>query len=70
MRQGFSPKKAADDAVQRILMYYPQYVGALVAIDSQGRHAGAAANWDFEYSVQSPSSDKVEVVKVPPAHRL
>ena len=66
MRQGSKPLRAAEDAVKRILKYHPSYVGALVAVAASGKHAGAAAGWDFEYAVRSPASDKVEVVRVTP----
>jgi len=66
MRQGSKPLRAAEDAVKRVLKYYPSYVGAVVAVASNGKHAGAAAGWDFEYAVRSPISDSVEIVKVTP----
>ena len=64
MRQGSKPRRAAEDAIKRILKYYPNYVGAVVAVGASGKHAAAAAGWDFEYAVRSPASDSVEVTKV------
>ena len=55
MRQGMSPKHAAEDAIQRIIRHYPSYVGALVAVDHQGRHGAAAHGWKFEYAAKSQS---------------
>jgi N4-(beta-N-acetylglucosaminyl)-L-asparaginase len=70
MRQGSKPLRAAEDAVRRILKFYPSYVGAVVAVACSGKHAGAAAGWDFEYAVRSPMSDSVEIVKVTPISKL
>lgn len=69
MRQGSKPLRAAEDAIKRILRFHPSYVGAIVAVGRGGKHAGAAAGWDFEYAVRSPASDSVEVVKVAPIGR-
>ena len=54
MRLGYSARAAAEDAVMRILKFYPHYVGALLAVDASGKHAGAAAGWTFKYSVRLP----------------
>ena len=53
MRQGMSPKHAAEDAIQRIARHYPTYIGAVVAVDHRGRHGAAAHGWNFEYTVRS-----------------
>lgn len=65
MRQGMSPRKAAEDAIQRIVRFYPAYVGAVIAIDSRGRHGAAAHGWTFEYTVRS-ASQNATVYKVAP----
>ena len=66
MRQGLSPKKAAEDAVRRIAEVYPGYVGALVTLSNAGEHGAAAHGWTFEYSVRDTSMTDVKVFKVTP----
>lgn len=66
MRQGASPQAAAEDAVRRIVRYYPKYVGALFAIDKAGNHAGACHGWTFQYSIMNSSLSKPYVVTVHP----
>lgn len=70
MRRGLVPKEAAEEAVHRILKFYPSYIGALVAIDAQGNHAGASANWDFVYSYQDSHSKEPKIVKVSPVNSV
>lgn len=36
MRNGMSPSQAAEHALRRILKYYPQFQGALVAANKTG----------------------------------
>ena len=66
MRQGASPQAAADDAVRRIVKYYPSYVGALFAIDRESDHGGACHGWTFQYSILNSSLSKPHVVTVQP----
>ena len=66
MRQGLSPKKAAEDAIRRIAEVYPSYVGALVTLSNAGKHGAAAHGWTFEYSVRDTSMTEVTVFKVSP----
>ena len=66
MRRGSSPKQAAEDAIQRIAKHYPQYVGALFAVDKAGNHAGASHGWIFQYSFQSPAFEDPQIVTVQP----
>ena len=74
MRQGRSPQWAADDAIARIRNKYPDFVGALFAVNKYGEHAGASANWVFTYSVRTAEVDRIQyfVVADPPesAHAL
>ncbi len=65
MRQGMSPKSAAQDAIQRIIRHYPAYVGAVIAMDYRGTHGAAAHGWTFEYTVRS-SKRNATVYKVEP----
>ncbi|OMO98211.1 Peptidase T2, asparaginase 2 [Corchorus olitorius] len=66
MRQGMEPKLAAKDAMSRITRKFPDFMGAVVAIDKNGVHAGACHGWTFQYSVRSPDMDDVEVFTVLP----
>lgn len=66
MRLGKKPRKAAENAVRRILKFYPSYVGALIAVDASGRHAAAAAGWKFEYAVRNSSNNATQVHAVEP----
>lgn len=66
MRQGASPQKAADDAIRRIVKYYPNYVGALFAIGKAGNHAGACHGWTFQYSIRNSSLPAPHIFTVHP----
>ncbi|KAG7535078.1 Nucleophile aminohydrolases N-terminal [Arabidopsis thaliana x Arabidopsis arenosa] len=66
MRQGMKPGEAAKDAISRIARRYPDFVGAVVAVDKNGSHAGACHGWTFQYSVQNPDMDDVQVFTVLP----
>ena len=60
------PQTACERAIRRIVNIYPDYVGALVAVDRFGRYGAAAHGWNFSYAVQTSQMDQVDVVKVPP----
>ncbi|XP_021905728.1 probable isoaspartyl peptidase/L-asparaginase 3 isoform X2 [Carica papaya] len=66
MRLGMEPKLAAKDAISRIARKFPDFVGAVIAIDKKGAHAGACHGWTFQYSVRSSDMDDVEVFTVLP----
>lgn len=66
MRQGVSPKLAAENAIQRIAKYYPHYVGALFAVDRAGNHAGASHGWIFQYAFQTRGMQEPKIVTVQP----
>ncbi|GLT83964.1 hypothetical protein SLE2022_022250 [Rubroshorea leprosula] len=66
MRQGMEPKLAAKDAIARIARKFPDFVGAVFAINKNGLHAGACHGWTFQYSVRSPEMDDVKVFTVHP----
>jgi N4-(beta-N-acetylglucosaminyl)-L-asparaginase len=38
MRRGMSPTAAAQDAIQRIANKYPNFIGAIIALDKYGNH--------------------------------
>lgn len=60
------PKLAAKDAISRIARKYPNFIGAVFAVNKNGMHAGACHGWTFQYSVRSTSMDDVEVFTVLP----
>ncbi|XP_010483828.1 PREDICTED: probable isoaspartyl peptidase/L-asparaginase 3 isoform X1 [Camelina sativa] len=66
MRQGMKPEEAAKDAISRITRKFTDFVGAVVAVDKNGSHAGACHGWTFQYSVQNPDMDDVQVFTVLP----
>ncbi|CCE31877.1 probable glycosylasparaginase [Claviceps purpurea 20.1] len=66
MRQGLSPREAAEDAVRRMLARYPGVRAGLVVMNRRGEHAGAASNWAFSYSFRTASMNETGVVDVPP----
>lgn len=66
MRQGKSPKAAAEDAIRRIIKFYPKYIGALFAVDTAGRHAGACHGWTFKYTIQNASLSEPHIITVDP----
>ncbi len=39
MRNGMTPEEASKDAIQRIVKKYPNFTGALVAMDKFGNHS-------------------------------
>ncbi|XP_061997187.1 probable isoaspartyl peptidase/L-asparaginase 3 isoform X1 [Rosa rugosa] len=66
MRLGMEPKLAAKDAISRIARKFPDFVGAVFAINKNGVHAGACHGWTFQYSVRNPDMDDVKVYTVLP----
>ncbi|VAH35491.1 unnamed protein product [Triticum turgidum subsp. durum] len=66
MRLGMEPRDAAVDAISRIARKYPDFVGAVFAINKKGVHAGACHGWTFQYSVRNSSMQDVEVITVTP----
>lgn len=60
------PKLAAKDAIARITRKFPDFVGAVVALNKTGEHAGACHGWTFKYSVRSPAMKDVQVFTVLP----
>lgn len=60
------PKLAAQDAISRIAKKYPNFVGAIFALNKHGIHAGACYGWTFQYSVRSPEMEDVLVYTVVP----
>jgi len=67
MRRGMTPTAACEDAMRRIVNFFPSFTGAVVAVDKiSGEYGAAGYGWTFSYSVQTPKTDGVTVVSVPP----
>lgn len=60
------PKLAAKDAILRVAKRFPDFVGAVFAVNKFGIHAGACHGWTFQYSVRSPYMKDVEIFTVIP----
>jgi N4-(beta-N-acetylglucosaminyl)-L-asparaginase len=60
------PRDAAKDAISRIARKYPDFIGAVFAVNKEGVHAGACHGWTFQYSVRNSSMQDVEVITVYP----
>lgn len=67
MRLGMEPMVAAKDAIARIARRFPDFVGAVFAVNKKGVHAGACHGWTFQYSVRKQGMDDVEVFTVLPS---
>lgn len=66
MRNGLSPTKAAEMSVLRIATYYPDFMGAVVAVNLNGEHGAACHGIDeFPYSIANPNLQPVTVMVVP-----
>ncbi|KAK0424952.1 hypothetical protein QR680_008940 [Steinernema hermaphroditum] len=62
MRNGVSPTKAAQVAVYRILEYYPDFQGAVVAANKEGQFGAACGGLKtFSYSIMRQQEQGVEV---------
>ena len=60
------PRDATMDAISRIASKFPNFVGAVFAVNKKGVHAGACHGWTFQYSVRNSSMHDVEVITVYP----
>ena len=69
MRLGMSPQQAAEDAILRIAVVAPRFTGAVFALRADGKHAGAAHNWVFQYTVRAQGDAKAHVFTVQPLAR-
>lgn len=61
-----NPKHAAADAISRIARKFPNFVGAVFALNKKGVHAGACHGWAFQYSVRAKGMEDVQVFTVKP----
>lgn len=67
MKEGMTPSEASTDALKRILKFFPDFSGGIVALNMKGEHGGAGCNWgsDFTYSVRNSTSSQSTVIYVP-----
>ncbi len=55
MAAGMSPTAAAQAALDKISIYYPNYSGALIAVSISGEYGAAYRNFaGFPYTVYNP----------------
>lgn len=66
MEKGMSPSSAAEDALRRIIKYYPKFEGALVAANKTGAYGAACYGWTFKYSVMTSNMVEPQIVSVEP----
>lgn len=65
MRAGMTPTFAAQQSLERILEYYPDFSGALVAVAIDGRYGAACRGYsNFSYSVANDKLGGVKVIEV------
>lgn len=64
LRNGLTPKKAADEVVRRIGENYPEFSGAIIVADKNGNYAAACNNVDggFHFSVADVKGVRLEHV--------
>ena len=66
MRQGATPDQACLDAIKRIVKFYPDFSGALLALDKDGRHGAACHGMNsFPYSVMQQGWTDPQIFEVP-----
>eukprot|EP01130_Rhizamoeba_saxonica_P006538 TRINITY_DN2601_c0_g1_i1.p1 TRINITY_DN2601_c0_g1~~TRINITY_DN2601_c0_g1_i1.p1 ORF type:complete len:344 (-),score=81.70 TRINITY_DN2601_c0_g1_i1:1293-2324(-) len=67
LKLGKTIEEAAKLAIEDILHFYPNFVGAIVAIDKNGSIGSAAYGWPnpFHYSFRYENMTHAETVKVP-----
>ena len=47
MRQGASPKAATETAIRRIAAKYPEFQGAVIALNKNGEYGAACYGYEF-----------------------
>lgn len=65
MRNGMHPTAAAMEAVHRIVKYYPEFKGAIIAANTKGEFGAACHKLDdFGIAVRNPSFSSVQVFNI------
>ncbi|KAL3878200.1 hypothetical protein ACJMK2_030568 [Sinanodonta woodiana] len=63
MKMGVAPSVAAAEAIKPIIKYYPNFIGAIIAVNVRGEFGAACHNLAvFKYSVASPEMPNVTVM--------
>jgi len=63
MSAGITPTAAAQAALAKISFYYPDFAGAIVAVDATGAYGAAYRNFaGFPYTVYSPELGKSTIL--------
>ena len=66
MRQGSQPHDACLDAIRRIIKFYPNFNGALLALNKNGQHGAACHGMDyFPYSVMQQGWTEPRIIEIP-----
>ena len=66
MRSGLDPQMAAQSAIDRVTDKYPEFSGAVVALNKEGRYGAACHGMaEFPFSVGSAETGGVTLIKVP-----
>ncbi|XP_062502987.1 N(4)-(Beta-N-acetylglucosaminyl)-L-asparaginase-like [Corticium candelabrum] len=65
MRLGVSPQQASENTIRRIMKYYPDFSGGVIAVNKTGHFGGACHGFQMRYSVRSTSHGEVEVFTAP-----
>ncbi|RYP43811.1 hypothetical protein DL768_009672 [Monosporascus sp. mg162] len=66
LRLGMTPKRAAEDAVRRMLRKYPEVASGIVVVNNKGEHGGAGSGWTFTYAYRGGGMNATTAVAVPP----
>jgi len=65
MRQGAAPDEACLDGIKRIARFYPNFTGAVVALDRNGRYGAACHGMDaFPFSVMQEGWAEPKVIEI------
>ncbi|CAI6349391.1 unnamed protein product [Macrosiphum euphorbiae] len=65
MKNGHKPTKAAQLAIDTISNYYPDFSGAVIAVNKYGDYGAACHGFDrFPYSIANPEHNKVSLLYI------
>lgn len=65
MRSGTSPSQAAQESLDHITRYYPNYSGALIAVSINGSYGGATHGFSsFKFTVYNPKLGTSTIITV------
>ena len=66
MRQGYSPSKACEEALKRIIKKHnrnPDFQVAYIALRKDGKIGSACMNWSFEYALANNKGNKLHKIR-------